>query len=304
MAALCSHSAAQIDHYRGDVELEINGESVKYSRTWKCRYRTTFSMADGRFSQQAEQHPSPPNSLVILRFGKRGIVAFDEWEGCSTEPARADGGMWVDLLDDYAQPSYGETLYLRPGSAPTRLNPVDSTFIVRLIRARVVRIDGAQHLAAAGHDNQLGSDVLAQLQRKAAYGLEIRAIAWNERDPIGLSQPVPHTSRGWLSGPLVAPTPARVLETSRRNEFKESVYLPVQWDAQSQARTTFASIQVQYAGAVLQLDAKGNAGVEEPHSGLKRARFYARVEPNRWFLQCIGMFAKPPCPTAEVRVTR
>lgn len=296
--ASCYSSSSDAQYFLGEIELEISGETVKHSRAWKCENKTVFRPAQNElFEHMLKQVPSPAENFVVKRFGSDHAVLFDNWIGCGLERRRAGEWTQVTVFDSIASPSYGELLYLKAGAPVTVHNPFDNRFRTRLVRERVVEIDQPRYEASNAKSSNDGLDLLYQLRLRAAYGMTVEVLTWNETDKRGLREGIPLNNAVWEVRRLSAPEPKTTASHAQENPVHNSslILLPLGYRGTDGKLSPPRETSVRYAGRVIELDQRGFAEIRRPEPGIKFVRFYAEIRTNIWASMCIAV-PPPQCP--------
>jgi len=292
---LPSHATSgDVRYFLGEIEFEINGESVKYTRAWRCELTTVFRPAFKElFEQQLRQVAPPKDGFVVKRFGTDHVIVFEDWQGCGTERRWHGDSTRASVIDSIASPKYGERLYLKVGAPTTVLNPFEKRFRVRLLKERTSETDRATFEKAASRVEDVGSALLYQLRLNAAFRLHVDVLTWNEVDKMGLRRGLALNQSIWEVDRLAAPPTGK----PAADEVDDRVFipLPLGYVRKDGKRGPPFGMGVRYAGRVIELDERGFAQIQQPETGIRLVRFYAEVDDSLWARQCT-VHAGPQCP--------
>jgi hypothetical protein len=287
------------NYFQGEIEFEINGETVKHKRVWRCEEKSVFRpVGDTLFKDVYLQTPRPKESFVVKKFGTDQAILFDNWMNCGTELRRA--GIWtpVSIFDSIKTPRYSERLYLKVGDPITIQNPYENTFKTRLIKEIVTSIDERTYKNNVNNNTDDDADLLFQLRLKAAYGLTVDVLTWNDTDKIALREGIPLNKNIWEVERLKAPlSKIRSAYNTEPTVHNSSIILMPN-DYKGKYSTLFPpkdTIEVKYAGRTIVLDEKGFAEILRPEPNIKLVRFFARVDSNIWAGMCRAN-PLPQCP--------
>ena len=290
--------AVAAQYFLGEIEFEINGESVKYAHAWQCERKTVFRPADrSLFEQVDRQTLRSQEPFVAKQFGSGHVIVFDNWVGCRSETRRAGRPLFVTLMDSAVTPTHGERLYLDVGAPATIQDPLEKTFKARLIKDVVTEVDAHRYEEAATHQiSDESPDLLYQLRLKAAYGLVVDVLTWNDTDKQGLREGLAHNKSGWQVEQLRPPPPHYSPLSPVRNS--SLLPLPLGYKGLDGKLLPPRGTKVKYGNKVIELDDRGFGEIQRPEPGIKLVRFYAQVDANSWASICVFRSNPPPqCPT-------
>ena len=290
----CPAVAAQ--YFLGEIEFDINGESVQYSHAWECEKKTVFRPADrSLFEQVDRQKTRSDEPFVARRFGRDHVIVFNNWTGCRSGTRQARNPLSVTLMDSAATPTYGERLYLDVGAPATVHNGFEKTFKARLVKDVITEVDAHRYEEIVAHQSDEGPALLYQLRLKAAYRLVVDVLTWNDTDKEGLREGLARNKNVWEVERLRAP-PLRYSATSSV-ENASLLPLPLGYKGADGRLSPPLGTRVRYANKVIELDDRGFAEIQRPEPGIKLVRFYARVDTNGWASICVFRPNPPPqCP--------
>lgn len=298
LLAACDPFGRDDKYFLGEIEFEINGETVRHARAWTCQKRTIVDPSvSGLLRQAYRQVPTPSSSFVVKRFGAGQAVLFDNWSACGFERRRAGDWTEVTVFDSVAAPSYAERLYLKPDGPVTIHNPFESRFRVRLVKEGVTEIDQRRYKASAASSSGEGADDLYQLRLKAAFGLTVNVVVWNDTNQTGLRDGVPLNQGVWEVEKLRPPAVRKVMPYGNEHLVHNSsmVLLPLGYHTADGKRGYPKGMQVKYAGKTITLGDGGSASIEQPEPGVRRAQFSAELSHHVWSARCIAV-PTPECP--------
>lgn len=290
-------------YFLGQIEFEINGETIKHQRVWKCEKVIAFRPANqDLFTQIYIQKPTPEQGSIVKKFGAEHGLVFDNWTGCGVERRRAGEWTQVSVIDSIVLPKYGEYLFLKKGEPSTIQNPFQSIFKVRLIKEGVTEIDLKQYelnLSKTGHE---GADLLYLLTQSAAYAFHVDMITWNDTDKIGLRQGLPFNNGVWEVDKLQAPLRKNYAAGPEVQAVSNYSFipLPLGYLRPDGKRGAPDSVSVKYADKQITLNDRGFAEILLPETGIKRVLFTANLSHNVWAIRCVSV-PEPSCPNYQLR---
>ncbi len=293
LAALPAVAAAPARYFVGQLELDINGETVAYQRSWICEETTIFRPAgNDLFEKHYLQAPVPPN-FVALRTATGRAVIFANWTGCEFERQRIDEMREITVYDNADEPTYGERFFTRLGAPTASIPyPLKHSFQVRVVKDSKKELDLAQYEALKPTSSSTGGSILNRLIQKAAYSLEVAAIAWNTTGKRGAKTPLTFTEEGWVVPELLAPQPIdQIFDNKRPPPNTPLLPMPLQ----TREPGIPVPLRVSIGKRVVEMNDKGFGELLPPPPGLTKAVVWARVTKHSWSSRCT-LVPPPECP--------